>query len=524
MSNYKSFVNLKVILIVSIFGVASLIGLFWVNKAKAVSGWWYSCLPYYSSPSSCYSINPNCNAVNLGEPGNARFYCLNYNWSDCCQPSTPPPSEITISGELNFEGPGGTIATCGTGNTTQVNNLASTVVVLYNNSTSEELGRATVKYSSATYKATYNIGAKKASSNSYKLKATKTNYWDFVTTFSTTGNTTKNILLKPKKVYNQGAVVDKETKKPVKKVSVWPPMRSEYGGITSKHGFYHFSYEPARYEYSTDLRADRLSIWNYFAGYGPSTALASVMCPFNFERIEITKKKECDRPGPRKNVEICWWGDEAIAFKNDPKYANYWVVLAEEIYKLDAKTQTPTYIPSRVDIAAVKGYGGSMNPWTKEMILPLRYFANDTLFTGLKLTTVPHEFGHIYHFMHEKQIDQPFIDLLIEGNNLIKTKPYTQTEVYKILSPDWDYYLVGTGFPRGANGYAGTNHYELFAESFAVMYEFDTKMHAAINGTTLPADIRNFSKKVHNISAGVWPHGNKIALDKINEFVLNLAK
>lgn len=512
----KSFVNLKGLLIIFVF-VAVLLstGIFFAKNVKAIS------CPQVSSsyvcPTGCYNsstYDPNT--------GQYIYTCLKSS-TECCPsgPGTSPSpvvAQIVISGELNFEGPDGTTATC----PNSLNNLAGSLVVLYNNSNAQELGRANASYSSSTGKVTFLISAKKTAAGNYKLKATKSDYWDRATTFITSNTSySRNMRMKPKTVYIEGRVIDEKTREGISEIFVEVEGEDAYSESTSK-GFYSLKLSPAENEY---IAASLITTAPENSPYADRiyTKGITAYCPINYADLTLVKNsKVCEKPGGM-NVEICWWGQKAIDLKNDVSYQGYWIELARLIEQLRAKTNS--FQPPKLNIIGYDHWGAYVSVTTREIYINSGMIRYPGAYRKLTVTTLPHEFAHSYEFGVRPDIAPVFEGLLAEGKKLVLSKPdYTDTTVYKILTPFWEYYGSEYGFPDNAYGYAGTHEIELFAETFATMYTFDSKMHSKIADTTFPSDLRAYAKKVHNASAGFWPHGNTITLDKIKAyFVLKLA-
>ncbi len=499
----KSFANLRIIFIIVILAVTMVSASFFIaGETKAVD-----CSAYnISCPTGCWQC----------AQGTAPDGCTIY---DCCNSGgicsggpgiTPSPTsaQIVVSGELNFEGPNGTTATCPN---SQIKELSGTRMVLYDNTNSQELGRANASYSTSTGKVTFRVSAKKTAVGNYKLKATKSDYWDRATTFITSNTSySRNMRMKPKSVYIQGRVIDEITREGISGVYILPIDGNET--TSTAKGNYAVKYEPKETQYSVQMGAQPPDDSFYI---GRVNYEVPTYCPANAADISMSKTKECAKPGNR-NVEFCWWGAKAIALKNDLNYQGYWIEVADIIESL--RTKTGIYGPRRVNVLSYDRGGGWAEYSTRDISLPLGNFT--IKYTDLKICVLDHEFGHIYHFTYDSKITPVFANLLKEGNNLIKSDPdYTQTAVYKIVSSRWGYYREEYGLPDAAKGYAGTNEYELFAEAFTVMNIFDSKMHAKISDSTFPNDLRLYAKKVHNASAGLWNHGNTISLDRIKAYL-----
>lgn len=479
-------------------------------------------------PGICFPCSYNPNQCCQQDPagGFVEFSCVGGGpispapSTSATRTPTPSTSPITISGELNFAAPSGAVASCPLND---VKALAGARITVYDNSNSNQLGQTTATFNTTDNKTKYTITVNKVSSNSYKLITTESNFFDINNTFTATGNITQNIRMRPKNVKVQGTVVDEKNRAGISDVFVEQSDNTNNDWYTGKDGYYHLQFAINLFEYWPKLNAvpavDQQPYLNRLSIYVPSSCLT------NYADITLVKDKICEKPGGR-NVLFCWWGRQATALKRDQNYTGYWVELADIVERLRTKTQST--VPTKVNISSALSAGAWASPATKDINFSYQFIIHNdyeswSSYILLKLSTLPHEFAHTYNFT-KPSINDIFKPLVQEGRNIDQNNPsYTAYTVFKTIESRWIYYIGSYGFPDYATGYPGTNEGELYAETFATMWSFDSKLHSKVADTTYPADLRAYAKKVHNAAAGTFPHGNTIAIqDLFNKLVASI--
>jgi len=409
-------------------------------------------------------------------------------------------------------------------NTTFDSRLKGSVVVVRKQK--EKPSDPTVEYGRVTVAddLSYSISIPKTPEGEYELVGLKDGYDPTPNKISSAeDNVDINVIMQPHHVVLNGYIRDAETKKGLANINVYlnypSPDKRYVWTVTNQNGYYKLEFDnDPNLQIFVDYRIAVDEPEGYFERMD---AVALSGCPVGNGDYSLYKKVVCDDHVAGTNVKMCWVGEKAVQAKDSPDYNYKWPEMAQKIESLrTASGQTGIrtfYFLS--DTLAAGAYAKSTDNG-RVVVAPLNEI-RDQIYVWTIKAMIPHEFGHGLKLTDQQIIDEK--KLFDQGKALIdktgKDDTHSRMEVYRLLSPD-DYLALDWMHPTG---YAGLNYKELFAESFATRYGFDTALHQKIANPIYMEDIRNFTKNEHNYLAGVWNSADKIALDSIKNILAKLS-